>query len=536
MKILLIFLILYTGSAISQIETTEILDYNNASGIIGDEGIFFSRNSLGVAGYEIPKGSGKNTIYSGSLWVGAEDVNGLFYVSGSKYGTNSLQSQLHSGPIADPIQYTSLDYQNQYSEAIWKVNQQEIDYHIQNYNQIGYSPPQSIMSWPGNGDVSLGVALQLAPYADVNEDGYYTPLEGDYPVIRGSEAVYVIMNDMSFNPDYNALGIEVHMMFYQYHDGTYFSNTTFLNVQVFNRSTINYYNYRQALYLDFDIGHYGDDYIGCDSANNVVFAYNGDVFDEDDGGALGYGLNPPCQGVVALSHVLNSFGYFTNSGAYPYTDYQASDTVMWYFMNAEWGDGTPWVYGGQGYIGSLGATNTPSNFLYNGNPYTNTGWSEINASNGNANPPGDRRGVMTISENELPSGSSICSDFAFVYDKSSTQLQNVQNVINISNSLRQLYEYQFEFPCNYTDFNLVEQQSLSDFIVFPNPAENEFTISFEIVPQDATVEISDMTGRIVFAQTIENSFIKMNLENEVGVYFVSVNSKKGILVKKLILK
>lgn len=517
----------------AQIENTELLEFNNASTVIGDEGVFFTRNSLGLAGYEIPKGTGKTTIYSGSIWIGAEDINGEFYVSGSTYEATSLNSQFHSGPIADQSLYASQSYQNQYSESIWKISQQEIEYHVQHFDQAGYVAPSSILDWPGNGDVSLGVAQQLAPYIDVNNDGIYSPMDGDYPDIRGSEAVYVILNDKSYNPDYNALGIEVHLMFYQYNNGNYIGNTTFLHTRVFNRSTTDYYKFREGLYLDFDIGNYMDDYIGCDSSNHVVFAYNGDDLDEPNGGNVGYGANPPCQGVVPLSHELNTFGYYNNSGAYPYTDYQSTDTVMWNFMNAKWGDGSPWVYGGLGY--DTTGISVPTNYLFNGNPYTNTGWTEMNLWNGSANPTGDRRGVMTIAEDEFLSGTSICADFAFIYDKSNTHLQNVQNVINIAASLRQLYDYQFDFPCNSQNFNGISELEGSSIRLYPNPSSGIVTIDFDNNYRKS-ITILDVSGKILESFITEKDSMLLDLTGRSGVYFIAVTSDRGTLVEKLIVE
>lgn len=533
MKILSLLLVALCFGLHAQVNDTKWLDHNNVSAVIGDEGVFFSRSSLGLPGYEVPKGSGKSTIFSGSIWVGAEDINGSFYVSGTTYTGSAMSSAMHSGPIAYQPSYQTLSYHDQYSESIWKISRQEIDDHIQNYSQPGYVAPQSILDWPGNGDVSLGVAHDLAPYIDVNNDGMYTPMLGDYPEVRGDEAVYVIVNDKSYNPDSDALGIEVHLMFYQYNSGNYLNNATFLHAQVFNRSTIDYHNFKEALYLDFDIGNYGDDYIGCDSTNHVAFAYNGDDLDEDNGGNIGYGVDPPCQGVVSLSHDLDAFGYYSSSIPPPYIDYQQGDTTMWLFMNAMWQDSTHWTYGGYGY-NATGAT-YPTNYIFNGNPYTNTGWFEENALNGNPTAPGDRRGVFTISEDQFPSGAAICSDFAFIYDKSGTRLHNVQNVINIAASLRQLYSYEVDYPCNTANFNAINEQEEDHFELFPNPSKGVVSIVFDNSDQK-TIKILSVSGEVVDSFIIKDQKVTFDLSSRPGIYFVLVDSKKGRQVEKLIIE
>ena len=515
----------------SQINNTLLLDNNNAAGIIGDEGIFFTNNSETVPGYEIPKGGGVSTIYAGSYWIGAEDINGTFHFSCARYAQNGLNSEIHSGPIANPYEYSSLAYSNQYLESIWRVTNIEIENHILNYANQTYTAPQSILTWPGNGDMALGVSSQLAPYIDVNSDGIYEPSEGDYPDIRGDEAVYVIMNDES-SQELNALGIELHVMFYQYSNGNYINNTTFMNMKVYNRSNTDYFNYKQSLFLDFDIGNFSDDYIGCNIPNSVAFAYNADNVDENDAGNLGYGINPPCQGVVSLSHDMNSFGYFTQSSSGIYNDYLSSDTILWNFMNAQWGDNSPWLYGGLGYSGSAGVTNSPTNFLFSGNPNDANAWHE----GSNNNSSGDRRVVMTIAEDNLLAGSSVCSDYAFIYDKSSTRLGNVQNVINIAGSLRILYNSQDGFPCQSGDLNVLSEDGLMEFTLYPNPSKGEFTIEFENVFQDANVSIIDMAGRELKTQVINEQKTVFQLNQGSGVYFVKIQTDEGIIVEKMIIE
>lgn len=517
-------------TSFSQIVNTEILENNNASAFIGDEGSFFNNGSLG-AGYEIPIGSELSTIYLGSFWLGAYDSNGAFHFSGVKYGMSSIMTQLHSGPIADQSQYSSQSYSNQYLESIWKVTAIEIDEHISNYGNVSYTIPQSILDWPGNGDVSLGVASQLAPYIDVNSDGTYDPNDGDYPDIRGDEAVYVIMNDASSsNP--NKLVIELHAMFYQYSAGNYFNNTTFLNVKVFNRSNTNYFDYKQTLFMDFDIGNYSDDYIGCNIPNSVAFGYNGDEYDEADAGHPGYGANPPCQGIVSLSHDMSSFGYFTGSSGQNYTDSEASDTVLWNFMNAQWGDSSLWYYGGLGYQGSSGVTTTPTNYLFPGNPNDPTAWHE----GSNNNPAGDRRGVFTIAEDKLLVGTSICSDYAFIYDRTGSRLTNVQNVINIAGSLRNLYNAQFEFPCNSEDVNFIVEENTEAFKIYPNPSSGNFKIEMKETINDGTILISDMSGRIVYSEKIETQIVEIDMKEKPGIYLVTIQTNGSKSVRKLTIK
>ena len=58
------------------------------------------------------------------------------------------------------------------------------------------------------------------------------------------------------------IGIELHCMFYQFSSIPELENTTFLDVEVVNMSTLVLYDARASFFLDPDLGDYSDDYIG----------------------------------------------------------------------------------------------------------------------------------------------------------------------------------------------------------------------------------------------------------------------------------
>lgn len=519
MKVLSIFSVLsFTFHLYGQQVNSVWLDFNNVKATISDEGGFFSNVAASIAGYEVPKNSGRSTIFSGSYWIGAKDEIGQLHVSGKRYSWGGAQSSFHSGPIAESIAYGSINYTNQYQNAIWTVSKFEIDDHIANYQSTGYVVPTSIASWPGNGDVNLGVASQLAPFIDLNSNGQYEPSLGDYPEIRGDRAAYVIMNDESFQPDGNQLGIELHAMFYQYVTGDFWNDVTFLNLRVFNRSNINYYNYRQALYLDFDIGNYSDDFVGSDPYADLLYGYNGDDIDEGAGGQQGYGANPPCQGVVSLSHAFANAGSFANS-----QDNNGGDTLLWLLMNNQWGDSSFWMNP---------LTNDLTNAIYPDNPNLPNGWNEETAGNS----PGDRRGLITITEPTLLIGQSICSDYAFVYDRSgATRLENVQNVINKASTLKTTYNDFMAFPCHSTYFNGITEEQLIDFQVFPNPSNGKLNIMSENTLTNAPIQIRSLSGQLVYEGVITSQVTAIELNVPNGMYFVQTQSPDGNICKKVVI-
>ena len=526
------------NSANAQLIDTLTLDFNNVKALIGDGGSIFNDEAQGQAAYEVPKGSGKNSIYSMSGWFGALDVNSQLHLAYNQFGNGTISS----GPMADSMYYDSAVYLNQYGSSIWRVTDAEIQNHIVNYATPGYVTPQSILDWPGNGDVAIGVVHQLAPFVDVNGDWQYNPADGDYPEIRGDEAVYVIMNDHYLDTTIMnmSLGIEIHLMVYQYLDGTFLDNTSFFNYRVFNRSSTDYYDYKQSIYADMDIGNPNDDHVGCDTVNQVAYTYNGDAFDEDSGGNAGYGADPPCQGVVCLSHDMKGVTHFTNGAAYPYSD-PNSPFENWNFMNGYWANGSEMVVGGQGYAGSPGATAIPTNFVFPGNPNNPGEWSEVDPGFGGGvspNAPGDRRLVMTIGDDFFAANTSICSDYALVFDQSGTSLENVQNVIDLAGTLRSQYNATNGYPCFSSQFSaLNEVEAPVEFTLYPNPSTGAITVSLPSTENEVSIQILDLSGRVVFEADYQNTNeIQIDLNETSGVYIVKTEINSHSSIKRLILQ
>lgn len=87
----------------------------------------------------------------------------------------------------------------------------------------------------------------------------------------------------------------------------------------------------------------------------------------------------------------------------------------------------------------------------------------------------------------------------------------------------------------------VDKSLDNNLSVFPNPFENEISIQLVGVHQIKSVEISDITGKLVYSfkaasQGIQNLKIN-NLHNtKAGVYFAYVHTGEGLIVEKIIKK
>jgi hypothetical protein len=501
--------------------TIDQLDINNVSAIILDEGAFFYHQQTNTAGYEVPKWSGNNAIYAASLWIAGIDENGILRNACTKYNSGN---EYYSGPFSNTNAYSDTNYLAKYANAIWTVSKYEIDYHQTNFMQPGYVIPSSILNWPGNGDASLGVSTHLAPFIDLNANNIYEPQYGEVPDIRGDMASYVILNDDSVHTESNgnSLGVEVHIMAYQYVSNDFLNNSTFLNFRVFNRGIHSYNNFKIAMYVDADLGYYGDDYIGCDSLKDLIYTYNSDNLDETSSGIQGYGGNPPAIGVVSLNHHMQVAGYYGSSNQYPHSD-PSGASEFWNYMDGRWADGSPWYYGGLGYVGSTNVTSNPTRYMFSGNPYTSQGWSEVS----NNNPSGDRRMFMVLDSVGLIPADEICYDLAVIYNRQGTNLENVNGLLGIADSAKNFYA-QMAFNCNQVTSGIYENE-ITSINVQPNPSNGIFSItSTEMDLHDMKIAVTDALGKIVDFETIQTGEkVILNLSGKEGLFIIEliVNNK-----------
>ena len=355
--------LVFISQLINAQQTMDTLNGNSVSAIINDRGRLFNNPNTNLPGYEYPAGSGNHLIFSGGFWFGGTNQNGDLKLAAQLYG---LEKEFYNGPFSNTNSYLDPAYLSSYATAIWTVKKSDIIYHINNYNQSGYIAPAVILNWPGNGDSSLGVAEQLAPYVDINNNGIYEPNLGDYPCIKGDMASYQIMHEdlAHLTTGGEKIGAEIHMMLYQIQSNNFIDSTTFIDVKVINRGQNSFSDFKATMFMDFDIGYFGDDYLGSFPSKNLIYGYNGDIFDEGVNGASGYNNTPPALGLMSLNKDFE-YTWFVNRGdlGTPATDDPSTVADYWNYMNGKWKDGTYWTYEGSGYGGT-----TPVQYIYDGNP------------------------------------------------------------------------------------------------------------------------------------------------------------------------
>ncbi|MDR9399737.1 MAG: T9SS type A sorting domain-containing protein [Salibacter sp.] len=474
-------------------------------------------------------------------------------------GTNtSNQQELVTGGFSSEIRqrfdstvFKSGAFQNDSNSKrnfiTWKVTRSQIEDHIQNNNSAGYETPKDIESWPAHGLVNEGESKCLAPFIDVDNNGIYEPDKGDYPQIRGDQAVYTIFNDLrkSNQRPIEPIGLECHLMIYGYDsvNNAALSNTYFISYTIVNRGNNTYEDFKTSQFINGGIGGFNDDLMGVDTVDQYIYSVNHDDFDEGQDLSKGFGPNPPATALVSLSHDYTSFTVTDGDTAskldYPYTPQEKVN-----YMDGYKADRSSY------YTNSFRATNasqasgTPTKFVFSGSPYLNTGWTPISDQTiSNDNHLHYNAGIASSYHGTFEPGDTIYKDLAFtVAENSSTGLYHELN--DLDNQVSQIKQWfaqkQFDkWSRGCIAYNSVPDRDLtenSSFKLYPNPAENYVRIEFtDELNSSNQIEIFNTLGAMVRSQKVSGKRANIQLDNmPAGIYLVRVSGSDINETKRLI--
>jgi hypothetical protein len=526
--------------------------------------------------YEVPKGSGKHSNFVTSLWIGGLDNANQLHGAAQTYRQQG--NDFWPGPL-DTVSAGTNNAVAQNYDKIWKVSYTDINAFITNFNnghvQNGtYTVNEDILTWPAKGTGNY--SRNLAPFKDINNNGIYDPLTGgDYPLIKGDQALYYIFNDnlAAHGSSCTPMGVEVHAMAYAYGCSNILSEnpvldyTTFYNYKIVNRSANAYHDVTIGLFSDMDLGNYTDDYIGCNVTGNYGYGYNADGNDQNVGGTNFYGNYIPAQGFAVVKGPLattadgidnDNDGIVDETGeecrlsrfvyhrsGFPAVAAQQGEPVnctdFYGYMNGQWLDGTPFTCGGLGYGGS-----TATHWIFSGDP-NHTGvdtdpsntcgyWTEASA----GNTPSDRRLILSTGPFNLGAGQTTEIEYAFVtsFDSTSSTNSNLRSVEKLQTDVQnvnQYYNLANKPACTDNPVSIKNRFKEDHFTVYPNPANSFITVHSTADNLKTTYEMMDVLGKLIFkTESSVNDVVIPVSDLKPGIYFLRLRANGETTVRKII--
>ncbi|MDO9185193.1 MAG: hypothetical protein Q7W13_04205 [Bacteroidia bacterium] len=435
------------------------LDINNVRAKILNGGdMWWDLFGNNEARYAVPKPPvgqvGPSSQFASSIWVGGYDAGGSLKSAAQTYrqfgGNDYWPGPLTSTATITPSTCIAWD-------KFYKINRADVEtYYNWAVSQSGQNPllgtaaMEVINNWPAYGPEGQ----PLAPYFDVNADGFYDPSSGDVPdfditgtrgcsaQLYGDQCLFWVFNDkgnVHTETGGASIGLEIQAQAFAFATNDELNNATFYKYKIINKSSFRLDSTFFGVWDDADLGWYKDDYVGCDVNLGFGILYNGVAVD-GTGQATAYGANPPAVGIDffegpfadpdgldnAVTSVPSSFlnygdniadnerlgmckfMYFNNN-ANPVNGNPTAGDDFYQYLTGTWRNGTPITYGGDGTTGSVpcnymfpGLTD-PSGFGVGGdlnNPITMPNWDEVSENN----VPDDRRFLQSAGPFTLQPG------------------------------------------------------------------------------------------------------------------------------------
>lgn len=528
--------IYFTRGIITTKERT--LDVNNNSAYVSPEGTLFS-DFVSVWGLEIPKISTKKTVLTASNWFSGISQGKTL----SAYEAYMSSFDFIPGPVSAKAYQSA--YESWKWNRVWKVDKSQIDVHQQACGtSINYKIPEVILNWPAHGNPNKGQAHNLAPFVDVNGNGIYDPTLGDYPKIKGDQAIYFMYNDaVGDTNDFGteSMKIEVHGLMYAYScTDTNVNNALFIDYKVYNRSSRPYTNFSLSHATDGDLGFYNDDFTGCDTNLNTIYYYNADSIDELPSG---YGEHPPAQAVTFLNQNLHSFVHYWSdfSGC---QGLPISSQVVYNYANGLSRNGTP-ITTDHNVGGFCHYLQDTTKFYYPGDPVQGINWTCISNYGSSF---GDVKTVASVQKSTaLMPDSAFEVSLMYSFFRADTG-NNLASVLKMQNELPTLIQAYDSGSIEQCLDPLVTYQNpfgnVQKLLAVPNPIKTQATLYFETEKNEQfTLSLYDLAGNKVLEKQFSiccencNSYILHRPATlNSGMYVIQLLSDKRNLSTKVFLE
>lgn len=555
----------------SPLSTAEqrVLDVNQVEALIlGRNNKHWDILGTGTPYYRVPKTQPAHAGFANSIWIAGLDDNNILHVAANTYRQNG--ADFWPGPL-DTTNANA--YAAGAFNKIWKVGCNDINQFVTAYNNGSvtantYTVPPDMVNYPAKGTGNF--MRNMAPFVDANNDGQYNVMNGDYPIIKGQQQILSIYND-KYAPHTETgglpMGLEIHERSYAFNNPNLpdsmkaVNYSTFYHYTIYNRSNAFYHNVYLGGWSDIDLGGYTDDYIGSDSTKGFAYCYNANPTDVSVGGSIGYGNKPPVVS-QALIHTdctndgidnnnngiidepnetfkLNKAVFYNNNiGNFNSSTTNPATAGHYYnYLKGLWKDNSPFKRIGNGYA-PTNMTVSTTNFVFDGNPQTQTGWTESTA----GNVAGDRRFIMSSGPFNFPPNSKMEWGYTIVFSRDTSVANTILSFTNVvQRDVKNVvqYEKQNNAPqCLPVVLPLSITKQINDFkvSVFPNPGKEKIHFIFNKNINQANLTLVNVLGQVVKTIEINNAYqLQLDVSDlQNGIYMVNIEQEGFVKALKWI--
>ncbi len=515
------------------IKTQYTFDANNIRTNVWNTGVLFQELRFNnTPGFEWPKYSGKNAIFSSGLSIACR-MNGNLRMAVCSYSGEYQPGYIDYLNNIGPVFKTNSAFK------LYKIKAGDTQYTNSDYADWGLMVPYG------------------APYKDVNNNGTFE-LNIDKPgVPDADQTIFVCITDADPNTHTSSEGFsggtlpvyaEVHMTLWGYNLPN-LNNILFTRYEIINKSETAWKNSHFGLFSASHLGRDDDDYIGCDSALNLGYTYNSDNYDNS------YGENPPAVGFRFLKTPL----YNNSQLGMTAFNYMPSYNIMNECLNDPTGSPLEAFNILRGSrtdsSGWLNPTTVPpyrTNYCFSGSPEDSSGWTEykgVICSDGNIIPslPGNKRSMMVTGSDSLTiqPNRKFNIVFAAIIDRGNNNLNSVTKIKTLSNIADIFYQQNFNFRDE--DISVIQTNPQVPEIYrlsqnYPNPFNPSTRIKFHLPENTFTsLKIYDVSGREIM-NMINEKLQRGEYEYEFngsdlpsGVYFYKLETESYTQTRKMIL-
>ncbi len=495
--------------------------------------------------------------FASYLILGALDAAGNLRIAADIF-PNTANQDFIPGPVV--FDQALREVYCAYFNRVWKIESFQVhqlitkfDSGTLNINDV----PKDILEWPARGNTALGNFVPLdpngmAPFFDMDGDGFYNVMKGDYPIALEEnpdfipkEFMFNVFNDYTVHTNSfgQALVMEVHQMNYVVDcvEDRASNKAVFTRLKFINKGLESLFDFKIGIWEDNNLGCYRGDLIGCDTLLNVVFTHDKDMVDSTTPNycaSLNHDHSSAISSKMYLNHKMESFVCSYASGATELVPYLLGPQLAEEFynsLNGLWRDGTPLSIGGYGYNPS---SSDITKFAFHDSPLDTGGWSMQSQTDFNFF---DARSITSIINTQLDPGQSVTLDYVdhVMYDGQTNDFSLFENWSTEISRLKDEYNNFLDgtFSCQ----ELTNNQDLEDVTsvnVFPNPFEDQINLSFGEVLVNAHVTVYNLRGQRIENQYFENTdWILLDLsDHSAGLYYIRIQDQNGEEWLKSILK